>query len=52
MATQVSSRLLASFKNISQTAGISAGAMGGLVLVGWQFDIPAKTSPPRTRRFK
>ena len=40
MATPMNLRLLASFKNISRKVGISAVAVGGLVLAGWQFDIP------------
>ncbi len=44
MATQVSSRLQALFKYISQTTGVSAIVLGCLVLIGWQFDIPALKS--------
>jgi len=40
MATPTNLRLLASFKNISRTVGVSAVAVGCLVLAGWQFDIP------------
>ncbi|HUE98811.1 MAG TPA: PAS domain S-box protein [Anaerolineales bacterium] len=44
MATQVSSRLLTSFKNISRATGISCIVLGCLVLAGWQFDISALKS--------
>ena len=44
MATLVSSRLLALFKKISQTAGISCIVLGCIVLAGWQFDIPTLKS--------
>jgi PAS domain S-box-containing protein len=44
MTAQVSSRLQTSFKNISQTAGITGVILGCLVLIGWQFGIPSLKS--------
>ncbi len=44
MASQLNSRLLSSYRNGSRAAGGVVLAVGFLVLVGWQFDIPALKS--------
>jgi len=44
MASQLNSRLLSSYRNVSRAAGGFVLAVGFLVLVGGQFDIPALKS--------